>query len=235
MLASTVPPTGWVLLFLALVLGGLPGGAFHSWLRLKMGKPPGPKRKLYLGMLLMQAALLGLAWKAAQASKLDLFPAWSPTLRQFAVCGILLAGMLYGATRSWERTSEDHKKRARLFVPETRRQLAAWSVLVLLVAFAEEAAYRGTLFWLLGLGMGRNWGMAWLVANLAFAAAHMTQGWKGVLGTFLIGITFQYVVFLTGDLYLAIAVHYLYNVGFGIMVVKSVEAERGRTLQAGAT
>ena len=186
-------------------------------------------------MLLLQATLLGLAWKAAQASGLDLFPAWSPTLRQVAVCGLLLAGMLYGANRSWERTSEDHKKRGRWLVPETRGQLAAWSVLVLLVAIAEEAAYRGTLFWLLGLGTGRNWGMAWLVANLAFAAAHMTQGWKGMLGTFLIGITFQYVVFLTGDLYLAIAVHYLYNVGIGIMVVKSVQAERGRALQTGAT
>ncbi len=237
MALPNTPPAAieWAQVFLAFVLAGMPAAAFESWRRLKSGQHPGPKHKIYLGMLLLEAVLLGLAWKAAQATGLELFPAWSLTLRQIAVCGVLLAVMLYTATRSWERASAEHKKRTRWLVPETRQQLAIWSGLVFLGAIAEEAAYRGTLFWMVGLGTGGSWGTAWLVANLLFALAHLTQGWKGVTTIFVFGIIFQYIVFLTGDLYLAIAVHYLYNVGFGIMMVRSAETERSRMPQpAGA-
>jgi membrane protease YdiL (CAAX protease family) len=47
----------------------------------------------------------------------------------------------------------------------------------------------------------------------------MIQGWRGVLGTFLLALIFHGLVFLTRSLYLAIAFHAAFNLIVGAIAM----------------
>jgi len=45
----------------------------------------------------------------------------------------------------------------------------------------------------------------------------MLQGWRGVLGTFLMALVFHGLVFLTAGLYMPIAIHIVYDLVVGYL------------------
>jgi membrane protease YdiL (CAAX protease family) len=55
---------------------------------------------------------------------------------------------------------------------------------------------------------------------ITFAIAHMTQGWRGVVGTFLLALVFHGMVILGGALYPAIFFHAGYNFTVGIVAIR---------------
>jgi membrane protease YdiL (CAAX protease family) len=83
-----------------------------------------------------------------------------------------------------------------------------------MAGISEECAYRGLAYQLL-VRITLSPALAVLICVVCFAIGHMTQGWRGVLGTFLIALVFHGLVFMTNSLYLAIAFHAAFNLIVG--------------------
>lgn len=96
------------------------------------------------------------------------------------------------------------------FLPKTGTQLF-WGLFVSVAAgVAEEIAYRGMLMAYLVTWFS-NWG-ALAISSLLFGAAHLYQGWKGVLTTTLLGAALGYIYIKTDSLTLPILLHIAINV-----------------------
>jgi membrane protease YdiL (CAAX protease family) len=93
-----------------------------------------------------------------------------------------------------------------------------WVGVAALAGISEELAYRGLAYQLLR-GMGLNIALVLLVCVATFGIGHMTQGWRGVLGTSMLALVFHGLVFLTNSLYLAIALHAGYNLIVGVIAM----------------
>jgi membrane protease YdiL (CAAX protease family) len=99
-------------------------------------------------------------------------------------------------------------QRVRGLVPRTRAEQAwAWAAFTS-AAIVEELVMRGLLF-----AAGRSLGLATVVVLLAtsalFGLAHLYQGGAAIIATGMLGAVFGALLWLTGSLYPAIAVHFL--------------------------
>ena len=66
---------------------------------------------------------------------------------------------------------------------------------------------------------------------IAFAAAHLYQGWKAAAGIGLLGLLSHLAVFLTGGLYLSIVVHAAYDLLIGWLVMRLLLRDNVEPLQ----
>lgn len=112
--------------------------------------------------------------------------------------------------------SPEERRKMTLYrlIPRSRRE---WLLFVAMAGFAgvaEEAAYRGVLFEMLTYSLGEPWAAAGISA-LGFAVAHSLQGWRSAAVIFVIGLLMQALVWYTGTLVVAMAVHALYDVAAG--------------------
>jgi membrane protease YdiL (CAAX protease family) len=64
--------------------------------------------------------------------------------------------------------------------------------------------------------------VAALVSALSFGAAPMMQGWRSSAFIVLFGLNFQAVVWLSGSLYVAVAVHVAYDITVGLAYTRRV-------------
>jgi membrane protease YdiL (CAAX protease family) len=142
---------------------------------------------------------------------------WGNPLIWMAVAAYmaLLTVRLRGA---WTKLSDERKQKARILLPDDPSLMRLWVGITALAAISEECAYRGLAYQLLR-GLGWDVALALLVCVTTFAVGHMTQGWRGVLGTFVLALVFHGLVFLTGSLYLAIAFHAAYNLIVGVIAM----------------
>jgi uncharacterized protein len=86
-----------------------------------------------------------------------------------------------------------------------------WVALSLSAGVGEELVWRGVLPSLLTLVSGSlAVGIALSVAS--FALAHAIQGLRSVLAIAAIAVAFHALVFISGSLYVAMAVHFVYDV-----------------------
>src|SRR5262252_9020937 len=93
-----------------------------------------------------------------------------------------------------------------------------------LAGIGEEIAFRGVAFGILREISGST-GFAIVICVLAFGFAHMTQGWRGVLGTGVIALVMHGIVYATAGLYLAIAIHVAYDLMLGFIAMRQFMQE----------
>lgn len=104
----------------------------------------------------------------------------------------------------------------RLF-PQDQVERAAFVVVVATVAICEEWIYRGFAqrefqMWLGGLVA------AGIMASASiFAVAHLYQGWRGVVTTFVVGMLFSAARFWTGSLFPTVLAHFLTDLIAGFL------------------
>ncbi len=91
--------------------------------------------------------------------------------------------------------------------------------IAVLAGVGEECAYRGVAYVLLVDLLGSAW-LSLTICTLAFALAHIYQGWKSSLEVGALSLLSQLAVFLTGSLYLSIAVHAAYDTLLGWLVMR---------------
>jgi len=94
-----------------------------------------------------------------------------------------------------------------------------WVPIAVLAGVGEECAYRGVAYVLLVDLLGSAW-LSLTICTLAFALAHIYQGWKSSLEVGALSLLSQLAVFLTGSLYLSIAVHAAYDTLLGWLVMR---------------
>jgi membrane protease YdiL (CAAX protease family) len=204
--------------FLLVVLVVVPALGVVGYLRIRSGKPLRPKRQRYRIIIVVQFIILLITLWAARREGIELLG------RQWGAPEIWLitagyAGLIVWRGRhSWARMSADRLQKARRLLPDDPSLMRLWVGISAMAGISEECAYRGLAYQLLAR-MSLNPALAVLVCVVCFAIGHMIQGWRGVLGTFLLALIFHGLVFLTQSLYLAIAFHATFNLIVGMIAM----------------
>ena len=101
--------------------------------------------------------------------------------------------------------------RLRFMLPVSRQERRWWVLLSVSAGIGEELLYRGFLLhFLLGewpSGFQPGVPQALLSSALAFALAHLYQGWRGMLSATAMGLVFGLLAVGTGSLVLPIVLH----------------------------
>jgi membrane protease YdiL (CAAX protease family) len=118
---------------------------------------------------------------------------------------------------SWRSRSPAERERlgVRQILPRTVAERRAWVVVSAGAALAEEVAYRGAFVAFAAAATG-SLPLAIAASAAAFAAVHAPQGLSGVGYVLVIAVLHHALVLFTGTLWLAIAVHFTYDVLAGL-------------------
>ena len=165
-------------------------------------------------MLLPQVVLGLLAIIIGLVEGVELFPRDAPTLTSWLAGTVFLMVALLLVRPHWRRSIEEHKPTWRLFAPTNPRERRMWVALALSAGIGEELVWRGVLPSLLAQASGSLLlGIA--LSILSFALAHAIQGVRSVLAIAAIAGAFHVLVFISGSLYVAMVVHFVYDVVAG--------------------
>ncbi|MDB4950568.1 MAG: hypothetical protein JWM27_3217 [Gemmatimonadetes bacterium] len=97
------------------------------------------------------------------------------------------------------------------FLPRTRRERWWFAAVCVTVGVCEEIIFRGFLIRYFGSLPFVHVGLAGavLLSAAIFGMDHGYQGWKGILGTFVLALVMTALFFVTGSLWVPIVVHAL--------------------------
>lgn len=159
-----------------------------------------------------------------------------PNVSRAAGAGVALSALLLAnqlaSLRRLARLSPERQgllgKLARKLMPQNLVESLAFFALVCTVAVCEEVLYRGFVFVALEDVAGGSVPFAVLGSSLFFAAAHLYQGPRGLLATFLIGALFALVRWWTGSLAPCIVAHLVVDLAAGLLAPRYL---RGKTQQ----
>jgi membrane protease YdiL (CAAX protease family) len=210
----------WAIYFLFLMGIVVPIGAIKSNQRLK--RDQFPSRRVYFGQLIgVQMALLALSILVAVTNHIGLFPRPTLLLKDVFAGAIFLAlgiGTLFVRWRFGSgKISAERKQRLKHLVPESFKEKWLWLALCLMAAIAEEVGYRGVMFTLF-MRIAGDWWIAATISALLFALGHMVQGWKSAISIFFFAFGFHVLVLISGALYTAMVVHFLYDITAGVIL-----------------
>ncbi len=95
-------------------------------------------------------------------------------------------------------------------LPATSSERRTWVAVALTAGICEELLFRGFLLLYLAHFFSAlpRWG-AMVISAAVFGLAHAYQGWKGVVGTGLLGLGLAFVYVVTGSLLPSMALHAL--------------------------
>lgn len=145
------------------------------------------------------------------------------------LCSLPLVGGLAEWNATWPVSQEMHRledlaleqTKLLLQMPDAGALLTNLVLLALLPAIAEETFFRGVLQRLL-TQMTRNGWVAAVIAALIFSAIHMQ--FLGFMPRFLLGFLMGALYFISGNLWLSIAGHFLNN-GLQVILVYLYQAK----------
>jgi len=200
--------------FLFIVLVLVPAAGIAGYLRIRSGRPLRPKRARYRIIIVVQFFILLITLWAARRQEIELLGQhWgSPAIWLITAGYAALFG--WRARKVWARMSADRLEKARRLLPDDPSLMRLWVGIAAMAGISEECAYRGLAYQLL-VRMSFGPALSVVVCVVCFAIGHMIQGWRGVLGAFLIALIFHGLVFVTNSLYLAIAFHAAFNLIVG--------------------
>jgi hypothetical protein len=160
------------------------------FLRLKAGKPA--KTRLYRNMIVMQIVLLGYSVAVARHNEMSLLGT-SPALWVWLISAIYVAFIGLRLQAVWKKMNAERKSRARRLLPENPHHLRYWVPISFLAGVGQEIAFRGVAFEILR-DLSGSTTFAIVTCVMAFAFAHMVQGWRGVLGTGIVALLMHFLV-----------------------------------------
>jgi membrane protease YdiL (CAAX protease family) len=199
--------------------------AFKSGRRIRAGSPVPPRKRIFINVLVMQGFFLMISLLTARTEDIHLFQPG-----RLSIAAVVFAIGMLGICLSvmpllWLRSSEDEKRRALLTRPNEPKDLGWWFLVSLAAGTVEEITYRGVVFALL-LPMTRNWWMAVAICALFFALGHANQKLSRMIFVGVIAIGCHVLVWMTGALYLAMAVHFTYDFIAGIIYLRWAQQMR---------
>lgn len=105
-------------------------------------------------------------------------------------------------------------------MPRTVKELRLFGGVALTAGFCEEFLFRGYFIWALTPWVG-VYGAATL-SLIIFAFGHAYQGTSGIVNTAIAGLLFTMVFFVTGSLWPAMLLHFLWDLTMGIVAWQSL-------------
>ena len=199
-------------LFLAGILA--PVLSVRSYFKLKAGAPFPSKSRLTRQIVVMELVFLAFSLLVWRDTGMTLFPRHFPQSRDWGVGALVLIVFVAFMYPIWRHNARTQRERVYKRMPTSEAELPMWSVLSLLAGTVEEITYRGVLFGILFWWL-EKWWVAAVLCALSFALGHAIQGWKGTLIIFGMSLIFQGLVRFTGSLYVAMAVHTVFDVVAG--------------------
>ena len=170
-----------------------------------------PMRERYWVMMAPQLILGAIAALTAFITGLELFPSRMPSATAWLLGTAFLVCVVTLMRPSWRQTLEDPSPAWRLFTPVTGRERWMWVTLAFAAGVCEELVWRGVLPSLAAALTG-SVPAAIAISVFSFAVAHAIQGLRSVLAIASIAAAFHALVALSGSLYVAMAVHFVYDV-----------------------
>lgn len=226
-----MPVGPWGFCFLFLVAAFLPYLAIKSYFKLKAGLPFPSRGKFFAQVYILQIILLLFSVFVARGHGIEMFPRTAPAA-EHVLTGLAFLAAAAGTTRArWKSTPEERRRRVYQLVPQSRREEAFWLLLCVLVGISEEITYRGVLYGLVLLLTG-NTALAVILCSVVFAASHAVQGWKSCVVVFFFAAGAHLLVLFSGSLYVAMAVHAVYDILAGIIYGRLGRAEFGPSAPA---
>ncbi len=186
---------------------------------------PSERIGLYLSTIVFQWAVSGaIAWRCL-AHSLTLgelgitLPDVPRAITATAVLSALLVlNQIFGIRRLAGLPVEKRGLVAQLaekLLPRTRKETLTAVALVLTVAACEEFIYRGFIESLFQQVLSSALAGALISAGL-FALAHLYQGRRGILTTFIVGLAFSAVRIWTGSLWPSMIIHFAVDFAAGV-------------------
>ena len=220
--------------FVLLMLVVMPIGAVRSKSAVEgRGRATPQRADLLTRALLVQLLLFLFAFLVARSEGMALWTWRGLSVGTIAVAAGALAFLLTVGALSWHlRTSEERRSLwMRHLLPETTGQWGLWLLVSIAAGVAEETAYRGVLVVLLASAT-TSFVVAVLLSAAAFAVVHYPQGAKTMGWVFAIGLVMQAVVGATETLYVAMAVHAIYDVTAAITALGRLREEEAEASAA---
>ncbi|HVR43446.1 MAG TPA: CPBP family intramembrane glutamic endopeptidase [Thermoanaerobaculia bacterium] len=217
--------TGASIAYLVLVCGVLPLLAWMSKRVIDRGAAVA-KLPLYLEALALQLLLLAISYGVATIARIGLFRGTVVRVSDVLLGGSILGLALLAMAVGWRFAGAEARNRVAILVPTNQTEKTLWVGVSFVAGVSEEIAFRGVLPAVLYRMTGSFWA-AIVVSTIAFALAHLVQGWTSALLVGLFGLLFHALVWATGGLWVAIAVHVLYDVIAGLTIGRllSIHAE----------
>ncbi len=174
-----------------------------------------PRKGHFISVLVVQGVSVLISIQVARAEQIPLFPAQLPPASAIVVGAAMAVLTILALRPRWREAVERREPRVHFVMPRDAAERRLWVGVSLAAGCCEEITYRGVMYVLL-LRLAGDPMMAALAAAMLFAGAHAVQGWKGILAVGLIGLSLQGLVLLAGSLYVAMAVHTLYDLVTGL-------------------
>ncbi len=201
--------------YLAFVAIGLPYGAVKTARRTRSAAGPAaiPSRtRMHWSGVATQVLLFGISWYAGVLQGLRFLGPVSVTPFDLlaGAAALALLGVMTAVSRAIRSEDEQRRMWVLGFLPRTWREGVSYTALGAVAAVAEELTYRGVVFAMLTMLTGSGI-VAALVSAAVFAAGHFPQGGKSMGVIFVIALVKQILVVVTHTLWIAIVVHFAYN------------------------
>jgi membrane protease YdiL (CAAX protease family) len=175
-----------------------------------------PWPSYFVSVVSQQIFFTAFSLWVAYSEEINLLAPPPQPVKSALIGAAFLAVMIVAMAPQWRRSVEERERRLYYFMPRTPQQKVMWAVLSLFAGVGEEIAYRGVMFGLFSRLTGAPLAASLLVA-VVFAFCHYVQGWKSMAVIFLFALSFQALVYVTGTLLVAMAVHFLYDVTAGMV------------------
>jgi uncharacterized protein len=149
---------------------------------------------------------------------------WQVVWTGIALTGLLCVNQVIGLRRI---TRMPEEKRGSLFaitekiMPRTRRETLVFAALACTAGTSEEFLYRGfafTAFVRMFVNFGPPNAVAAILSSAWFSLAHLYQGRRGIITTFVVGMIFALLRIWTGSLIPAVVAHIGIDLVAGICV-----------------
>jgi membrane protease YdiL (CAAX protease family) len=212
-----VTPAGWTFLFLITVF--LPFAAIRGAQRARESSQAPTRGQYFASFLFGQGIGLFAALLAARYDWIDLFPAPNLGPKNVWIALAFLVPTIGTLPIRWSWRSGVEKRRMMWLLPNRTSDLVWWMFVALVAGVVEEIVFRGVMFTLWERLLG-SWWPAVIVCSIAFALSHFVQGWRAVLVIVVMAIGNHWIVRATGDLYTAMAVHFVYDLIAGIVLLR---------------
>jgi membrane protease YdiL (CAAX protease family) len=202
-----IAPSGYAHLFIFGV--AIPILAVRA-MKLIESRPLAARHRYFKAVLIQLVAFAALSILVARLNWIELFPRRIPPPSAIGAGVLFLACAIpFGWTR-WRKAVQERKRIVALFMPIDHFERMLWVGSAALAGFGEEITWRGVQTALLTRLTG-NLLVAIFIAIVMFALAHAVQGWKSVAVIAIFSAGFHAIVWLSGSLYVAMAVHFLYD------------------------
>jgi membrane protease YdiL (CAAX protease family) len=197
----------------------VPYVAWKSNRRLDAGAVAPARPRIFANVLLMQAAFLLLAAFVAWKREIPLLRLGTVNAPSLLLAVVMLAVSIGTLPLRWRFTDPARKVRLIQARPAAPADLWLWGAVSLAAGVVEEIVFRGVMLALV-LPLTGDWWSAVAVCVAAFVLGHNQQGWHRMIVVGLVAFGCHVLVWTTGSLFLAMAVHTLYDFSAGVFHVR---------------